>query len=212
MRILLADDDEVSCLALEALLTKRGYEVTAVTDGLEAWDVLQGDDPPRLAILDWMMPELDGVEICRRARANPKLKGVYLILLTSRDSHEHIVLGLQAGASDYVTKPFHNDELEARVNVGAQVIQLQTELANRVRDLETALEQVKQLQGLLPMCSYCKKIRDEENYWQRVEDYIIAHSDATCSHGICPDCWEKVVKPEFIKEGIPVPDGYPGAA
>jgi PleD family two-component response regulator len=209
LRILLADDDEVSCLALEALLVKRGYEVVTAADGNEAWEVLQGDDPPRIAVLDWMMPEVDGVDICRRVRATPRLKGTYLILLTSRDSREHVVAGLRAGASDYVTKPFHNDELEARVNVGAQVVHLQAELARRVQDLESALAQVKQLQGLLPMCSYCKKIRDEANYWQRVEDYITTHSDARCSHGICPTCWESVVRPELRELGIPSPDDRP---
>jgi DNA-binding response OmpR family regulator len=209
MRILLADDDEVSCLVLGALLAKRGYEVVTVGDGEEAWRVLQGEDPPRLAILDWLMPGLDGIEVCRRVRATPRLKGLYLILLTSRDSQDHIVAGLRAGASDYVTKPFHNDELEARVHVGAQMIQLQAELAQRVQELESALAQVKQLQGLLPMCSYCKKIRNEANYWQRVEDYITAHSDARCSHGICPACWETVVKPELCKQGLDRSGGGP---
>ncbi|MBN9519799.1 response regulator transcription factor [bacterium] len=209
MRILLADDDEVSRLALEAMLAKRGYEVTAVTDGAEAWAVLEGDDPPRLAVLDWMMPGLDGAEVCRRVRATPRLEGTYLLLLTSRDGQDHIVTGLRAGANDYVTKPFHNDELEARVNVGTQVVRLQAELSRRVNDLEAALAQVKQLQGLLPMCSYCKKVRDDANYWQQVEDYITTHSGAHCSHGVCPGCWEKVVRPQFKELGIPAPS-YPG--
>jgi len=209
MRILLADDDEVSCLALEALLTKRGYEVTAVTDGAEAWEVLQSDDPPRLAILDWMMPGLDGPEVCRRVRATPRLEGTYVLLLTSRDGREHVVAGLRAGASDYVTKPFHNDELEARVGVGARVVRLQAERDQRVRELEAALTKVKQLQGLLPMCSYCKKVRDDGAYWQEVGDYISAHSDAHCSHGICPGCWDTVVAAQFLQQGIALPS-YPG--
>jgi DNA-binding response OmpR family regulator len=206
MRILLAEDDEVSCLALETLLTRRGYEVGTVADGDEAWRVLTGEDPPRLAILDWMMPGLDGIEICRRVRATARLKDMYVILLTARDSREHIVAGLRAGASDYVTKPFHMDELEARLNIGAQLLQTQAELAQRVQQLEAALAKVKQLEGLLPICSYCKKIRDEKNYWQQVETYLAVHLDARCSHGICPECWDKVVTVELRRSGLTLPD------
>ena len=114
MRILIADDDDVSRLELESLLTRHGHEVVAVADGTEAWDVLQGEDPPRLAVLDWLMDEMDGVEVCRRVRERPDLRSVYLILLTSRGDKEHILAGLQAGANDYVTKPFDRDELLAR--------------------------------------------------------------------------------------------------
>lgn len=209
MKILIADDDEVSGMALEALLTKRGYEVVTAADGAEAWLILQGDDPPRLAVLDWMMPGVDGPEVCRRVRATPRLAGTYLLLLTARECPENVVAGLRAGANDYVIKPFHNDELEARINVGAQVVQLQSELAERVKELEAALAQVKQLRGLLPMCSYCKKVRDDQAYWQEVGDYIGTHTDAECSHGVCPGCWEKVIGSQFRELGIPVPD-YPG--
>lgn len=149
MRIMLADDDEVSCLALESLLTKRGHEVTAVTDGAAAWLVLEGENPPPLAILNWMMPELEGVEVCRRVRATARIKGLHLILLTSRDGRAHVVEGLRAGADDYVTKPFHEDELEARVNVGVRMVQLQAELTQHVCELEHSLAHVKRLQGLL---------------------------------------------------------------
>jgi sigma-B regulation protein RsbU (phosphoserine phosphatase) len=194
MRILIADDDDVSLLALEAMLTKRGHTVVATCDGAEAWEVLQGGDPPPLAILDWMMPGLDGVEVCRRVRAEPALKSLYLLLLTSRDSREHLIEGLRAGANDYITKPFDREELEARVNVGVEVVHLQTELKQRVRELEEALASVKQLQGMLPICSYCKKIRHDGDCWEQLEGYIIRHSDARFSHGICPDCLEAVLK------------------
>jgi DNA-binding response OmpR family regulator len=194
MRILIADDDEVSLLALEAMLGKRGHTVVAAGDGQEAWQMLQQDDPPPVVILDWMMPGLDGVDVCRRVRAEPRLKSLYLMLLTSRGSHEHVLEGLRAGANDYVTKPFAADELEARVNVGIEVVRLHEELRARVRDLEAALTNVKQLQGLLPICCYCKKIRDDHNYWQQLEGYISRHSDARFSHGICPDCLPVVLE------------------
>jgi sigma-B regulation protein RsbU (phosphoserine phosphatase) len=194
MRILIADDDDVSMLALEAMLHKRGHTVLTAGDGAAAWQILQEAEPPPLAILDWMMPVLDGVEICRRARAEPKLKTLYLMLLTSRGSREHLIEGLQAGANDYITKPFDRAELEARVNVGIEVVQLQTELKCRVRELEDALASVKQLQGMLPICSYCKKIRDDGNCWEQLEGYISRHSDARFSHGICPDCLKNALK------------------
>jgi CheY-like chemotaxis protein len=209
MRILIADDDDVSRLELAALLTRHGHEVVAVADGTEAWEVLQGEDPPRLVVLDWLMEEMDGVEVCRRVRRRPELRNVYLILLTSRGDKEHILAGLQAGANDYITKPFDRDELLARVRVGGQMVGLQAELEARVQELEDALARVKQLQGLLPICSYCKSIRDDKNYWHQVDAYVRSHSEAEFSHGICPGCWEKVVKPQFLEQGIPVPDECP---
>jgi len=199
MRILIAEDDAVSRRRLEATLQKWGYEVLAVEDGLAAWEVLQGEMPPPLAILDWMMPGMDGIEVCRKVRERSPSRPLYIIVLTARGSREDVVAGLQAGGDDYVTKPFHREELHARVKVGLRVLQLQMNLADRVRELEEALARVKQLQGLLPICSYCKKIRDDQNYWQQVEGYISEHSEAIFSHGICPDCFEKFVKPELKK-------------
>jgi diguanylate cyclase (GGDEF)-like protein len=136
MRILIADDDDVSRTALKALLANEGYEVTAVSDGTRAWEVLQGESPPRLVILDWLMDEMDGVDVCRRVREDPQLRDVYLIILTSRGDQQYIVTGLRAGANDYVTKPFDRNELLARVRVGAQMISLHAELAARVRELD----------------------------------------------------------------------------
>jgi len=209
MRILIADDDGVSRLELEALLTRHGHDVVAVADGTEAWAVLHGDDPPRLAVLDWLMDEMDGVEVCRRVRERPELRDVYLILLTSRGDQAHVLEGLRAGANDYVTKPFDRDELLARVRVGEQVVGLQAELTARVRELEDALARVKQLQGLLPICSYCKSIRDDQNYWHQVEAYVQSRTAAEFSHGVCPCCWDKVVKPQLAAFGIPAAE-FPG--
>ena len=192
MKTLIAEDDSVSRRLLQAALQKWGYEVTVTTQGREAWDALQQPGAPSLLILDWLMPELDGVEICRRIRASEALKSSYVILLTSRGSKEDIVEGLEAGADDYVTKPFDHGELRARVQVGARVIGLQNALADRVHELEEAIASVKTLQGLLPICCYCKKIRDDGNYWHRVESYIAGHANVRFSHGICPDCNDKL--------------------
>jgi DNA-binding response OmpR family regulator len=197
MRVLIAEDDAISRRVLEVFLRRWGYEVESVEDGDAAWGRLQQEDAPRLVILDWMMPGMGGVEICRRVRelARP----TYLILLTSRTGSEDIVEGLEAGADDYVTKPFNREELRARVQGGTRVVELQRSLAERVEQLEQALARVKQLQGLLPICSYCKKIRDDGNYWRQVEAYITEHSEAVFSHGICPECFDKFVTPELNK-------------
>ena len=192
MRILIAEDDPVSRRLLQAALIKWGHEVIVTANGKEAWQALQAPDAPSLLILDWLMPEMDGVEICREARKLDALKSAYLILLTSRGSKDDIVKGLEAGADDYVTKPFDHGELRARVQVGTRVVQLQTALADRVAELEEAIASVKTLQGLLPICCYCKKIRDDGNYWHRVESYIAGHANVRFSHGICPDCSERL--------------------
>ena len=196
MSVLLAEDDPVSCRALEAMLVKAGYEVAVTRDGAKAWEALQAEDSPRLVILDWMMPGLDGVEVCWKVRQAPASTSPYIILLTTKGSSDDIVAGLEAGADDYITKPFNREELRARIEVGVRMVGLQSRLAKRVCQLEQALSQVKQLQGLLPICSYCKRIRDDQNYWQQVEAYISEHVHVQFSHGICPDCYTKFVKPE----------------
>ena len=199
MKVLVAEDDRVSCRLLEARLQKDGHEVVVANDGEQAWAAFQKDPDIPLAVLDWNMPGLTGPELCQKVRQIQTQQPPYLILLTSRDSREDIVSGLQAGANDYVTKPFDFDELRARMQVGERVVRLQRSLAERVKELEEALARVKMLQGLLPICLYCKKIRDDQNYWQQLDKYITEHSEAKFSHGICPDCYEKVVKPELDK-------------
>jgi CheY-like chemotaxis protein len=166
-------------------------------------------DAPRLALLDWMMPGLDGPDVCRKVRGQAGREPPYLILLTSRGAKEDVVVGLHSGADDYLTKPFDRGELQARLQVGRRILTLQHSLADRVRELESALAQVKQLQGLLPICCYCKKIRDDQNYWQQVEQYIGKHSAARFSHGICPECWQKEVCPQFAARGSRPPP-FPG--
>jgi DNA-binding response OmpR family regulator len=197
VRILIAEDDTVSRHLLEATLAKWGYEVISTTDGVQALDALSQPDAPSLAVLDWMMPGLDGAEVCRRARSLGADRLLYIILLTAKGRKEDIVQGLTAGADDYIVKPFDRSELKARINAGERILRLQAELAARVKELELALANVKLLQGLLPICCYCKKIRNDQNYWQQVDTYIADHSEAQFTHGICPECREKIVKPEL---------------
>jgi CheY-like chemotaxis protein len=180
MRILIADDDRMSTLMLVRTLEQwGGFEPVVVHDGAAAWASITGDAPPALAVVDWMMPGIDGIELCRRIRATPLPFPVYVILLTARNSRQDLVAGLEAGADDYLTKPFDPDELRARVHVGQRTLGL---IAN-----------IKRLTGLLPICSYCKRIRSDHDYWEQVDSYITEHTDARFSHGICPPCLAKVM-------------------
>jgi CheY-like chemotaxis protein len=197
MRILIAEDDPVSRVVLTTNLVNWGHEVVSAVNGLEAWRASQEEDAPRLAIFDWMMPEMEGPEVCRRMRASPATIPPYIILLTARQGTNEVVEGMQAGADDYLTKPYHRDELRVRVQVGVRMIELQTKLADRIGELEEALDRVKRLQGIIPICGYCKKIRDDHDYWQNVESYIATHSEAEFSHSVCPSCFSEVVKPQL---------------
>jgi DNA-binding response OmpR family regulator len=194
MRILIAEDNFTARQALALHLAQWGYEVVSTADGAEAWAVLGAPGAPKLAVLDWMMPRMDGVEVCRRARALPGAEPPYLILLTARGASDDVVAGLESGADDYLTKPVAGPELRARLQAGRRVVELQASLAARVRELEAAMARVKQLQGLLPICCYCKRVRGDKDYWQQVEAYLSEHADVQFSHGICPDCYDAVVR------------------
>ena len=197
MKILIAEDDEVSRRILQLTLAAAGHEVITTQNGAAAWAILEKDDSPSLAILDWMMPDMDGLEVCRLARRQKSVTPVYIILLTAKGNKADVVQGLEAGANDYILKPFNRAELNARITVGETVINLQHNLAARVGELENALAQVKLLQGILAICSYCKNIRDDQNYWQQLETYVSEHSEAQFSHSICPKCYESIVKTQL---------------
>jgi CheY-like chemotaxis protein len=199
MKVLIAEDEPDSRHLLEIMVGRWGYEAQAARDGLEALEALERNDAPPLALLDIMMPGMDGLEVCRRIKQRESARPFYVIMLTAKTLPREVVTGLEAGADDYLTKPFDSNELRARIRVGERIIELQQSLALRVAELEDALSRVKQLQGLLPICSYCKKIRDDRNYWEQVESYIARHSEAQFSHGICPDCYAQFVTPDIEK-------------
>ena len=212
MRVVIAEDDRVTGEILARTLQRWEYHTTLVGDGAEAWERLRTATEPTLAILDWMMPGMDGPDVCRRVRADLPLANMYLLLVTARESRGDVIAGLDAGADDYIIKPFDPDELRARIAVGARVLGLQQKLAERVTELQAALSNVKQLRGLLPICSYCKRIRGDDQYWLQVEAYIADHSDAQFSHGICPTCYVEMEKQiESYAKGRRAPDGSEGA-
>jgi DNA-binding response OmpR family regulator len=196
VKILLAEDDPMFALLLQRLLQGE-YEVLLARDGVEAWEALLAQGAPQLAVLDWLMPRMDGIEVCRRVRHQPDMASTYMILLTSRDHIKDILAGFEAGADDYLVKPCDPEELRARVRVGRRVVELQSALAAHVAQLQQALASVRQLQGLLPICSYCKRIRNDQNYWEQLETYVSDHSEANFSHGICPSCYQSIMKPQL---------------
>jgi len=147
-RILVAEDELTFRHMLKTFLTKWGYQVVVVSDGLEAWKVLQGEDRPRLALLDWMMPGMDGVEVCRAIREKKPDPYVYLILLTSRDQKQDVVEGMEAGADDYLIKPFDPRELRARIHAGERIIELEDRLI-RAQEALRELATHDPLTGLL---------------------------------------------------------------
>jgi phosphoserine phosphatase RsbU/P len=194
LRVLVADDDATLRYGLGVQLQRWGYDPILCEDGSGAREWLMSDTPPTLAILDWSMPGADGVTLCREVRATPRISTMYVMLLTARDTAAEMVAGLEQGADEYIVKPFDWTVLRARLNTGARVAVLQNSLAQRVRELQAALTTVKQLSGLLPICSYCKRIRRDGNYWQQLEAYISEHSEADFSHGVCPTCFEEAKK------------------
>ncbi|MDR3089895.1 MAG: response regulator transcription factor [Desulfobulbaceae bacterium] len=192
MKILVADDDSTSRLMLRGILSKWGdKEIITVADGHAAWQILEDPATPMIAILDWEMPGIDGVELCRMVKARSNPQPIHLILLTGRQTKDDIVLGLNSGADDYITKPFNNGELRARIGVAERLVNAQLSLSRKIEELAEALKHVKTLQGIIPICMHCHKIRVDEEAWHRIEAYIEDHSDAHFSHGICPECLEK---------------------
>lgn len=198
MKILVAEDDPVSRRLLEVKLAKWGYEVVTARDGCEAWRILEAADAPQLAVLDWMMPGMDGIEVCRRVRKKTPGQYIYVILLTALDREADLVAGMEAGADDYMTKPFSSGELRVRLCAGIRILDMEYELLaardaqkKLVDELQETLAKVKTLSGLIPICSGCKKIRDDKGYWKQLEIYISQHSNALFSHGYCPDCFAK---------------------
>lgn len=183
MKILAVEDDAVSRAVLRKALRRLKHEVIEAGDGEAAWEKLQAE-PVRVVVSDWMMPIADGLDLCRRIRARPGKDYIYFILLTSRDAtEENQRAAADAGVDDFLTKPLDLAELWTRLRVAERILHYTT--------------QVRQLEELLPICSYCKKIRDDQNYWQQMEGYINERTGSEFSHSVCPDCYTRVIIPEL---------------
>lgn len=183
MKILAVEDDAVARAVLRQALKRLGHETVEAKDGGEAWRKLESD-PVRVVVSDWMMPESDGLELCRKIRSRVGTEYIYFILLTSRDATaDNQAEAADAGVDDFLTKPLDVNELWTRLRVAERILKYTT--------------QVRQLEEMLPICSYCKKIRDDQNYWQQLEGYISERTGSDFSHSVCPDCYTRVIVPEL---------------
>jgi phosphoserine phosphatase RsbU/P len=195
MKILIAEDDPLTLGLLTELVRKWDYETISVNNGDLAWENLQRDDNPLILLADWQIPGVHGDELCRRARTQLTAKPLHIILTTaSQLTVESKVRALAAGADDYLLKPYDPRELQARLHVGERALISEVELRRRVIELETALAQVQQLKGLLCICRDCKRIRDEQEHWQTIENYLAERTDVTFTHCLCPKCTESRVR------------------
>jgi CheY-like chemotaxis protein len=192
MKVLIAEDDPTTRLVLERTLAGWGYDVISCRDGGEAVEALGAKDPPRLAILDWMMPVTDGLEVCRTIRRTPELGATYVILLTARSTKEDLVEGFRAGADDYVIKPFDRQELRARLGAGIRIVELEGSLAQRAKEIDSALAQLEDLRSLFPACAGCGASRDDGEYHDQVNAYLSSHPEAVFTHWVCPQCAPRV--------------------
>ena len=190
MNLLIVEDDPVSRTLLEKRFTSWGLSFVSSPDGAAAWDAFEATEI-NFVITDWMMPEMDGLDLVRRIRRARRPYYTYIILLTARTDKADLVRAMAAGADDYVTKPFDRAELQVRVQAGLRVLALEEKLAAKIRDLEAAAAHVATLQTLLPICMYCKRIRQDGDYWDQVEHYLATHTDLQFSHSVCPECLEK---------------------
>lgn len=173
---------------LETHLNQWGFGVVSTSDGVECLAAFEAEEGINLAILDWMMPGLEGPEVCRKIKATPGSPFVYVMMLTALTEKEHIVKALSTGADDYLAKPWNPAELEARVRAGLRIVKLESTLRRKIANLQGALDHVEQLRGILPICAWCHKIRDDSDYWRSVEEYFETYSKTQFTHSICPDC------------------------
>jgi phosphoserine phosphatase RsbU/P len=187
----MAEDDPVSAKVLQATLSNFGYEPVIARDGAEAWDKFN-QEPVRLIVTDWMMPGLDGLALCEKVRARAHTPYTYFILLTANHtSAENYALATAAGVDDFMTKPLDRIAIRMRLAVAERILKYTAE--------------IRQLRDLIPICSYCRKVRDEHDYWERVETYIQRETCSRFSHGACPECYEKDVKRFQAEQGSEAP-------
>lgn len=189
VKILIAEDEFTTRMMVQVCLENWGYRVESVTNGEEAWALLQKPDAPHIAILDWEMPGIDGVEVCRRVKEMDMENPPYVILLTARDDQQDIVRGFDAGADDYMTKPFNDNELRARVRVAERLVRTQSSLAESVTELKEALNQLEKLDSGVELCRSCTKVYSPYDMeWHSLEDVLKNGADPRIISGHCNNC------------------------
>ena len=197
-KVLVTDDNPEIRLMSTMLLRKTGYEVLEASTGQECLDALRVHHPD-LVLLDVMLPDMAGTQVCKQIKTDENLKDIFVILASGiQISSENQAEGLDIGADAYIVRPIPNKEFLARVQAGERIKGAEDALREKERqqqtlilELEEALAEIKTLKGCIPICATCKKIRDDDGYWEYLEAYISKHTDATFTHGICPACFEK---------------------
>jgi sigma-B regulation protein RsbU (phosphoserine phosphatase) len=180
MNVLVVDDDAVVRVLVKTMVQELGHDVSVASSGVEAWAHLSGS-PVHVVVSDWIMPDVDGLELCRRIRAEVSSEYTYVILLTALGERSHYLMAIDAGVDDFLTKPFEPDLIAARLRVAERIVGLR--------------RHVQHLEKLLPICMYCKKIRDGAQEWVRVEEFLKRETSRQLTHGICQHCYETVARP-----------------
>ena len=195
-KILIVDDDPDILFATARIVESAGYEVLKASTADHCMKLVKKSRPD-LILLDVVLPDTEGTVICRQIKEDPALKDIFVVLISGEKTESaRQANGLESGADGYIARPITNRELLARVNAMVRILEAERERDRLIIQLKAALAEVKTLSGLLPICSGCKKIRDDKGYWNQIESYINKHSEAQLSHGICPECAEKYY-PDF---------------
>lgn len=183
LHIVIAEDDLVTRRLIEKILRDEGHDVTALCTGQEAWAHLERH-PVQVIVSDWNMPDMDGLDLCRRVRALQRETYTYFILITAATRNAaNIHAAVAAGVDDFLSKPANPVEISMRLHVASRIL--------------SYAGQVRQLESLIPICSYCKKVRDDSNLWQAVDQYLSQQTGRDLSHSICPECYRTVVQKEL---------------
>lgn len=183
MKILIAEDDQISRKLLTTTLKQFGHEVKAFDNGTDAWAAFDAS-PVRVIVSDWLMPGVDGLDFCRKVRAREQTEYTYFILLTANvQGKDTYVEAMNAGIDDFLAKPLDRDQIWMRLKVAERILRYATT--------------IQALESMLPICSYCKNVRDDNNYWQQVETYLSNRTGTSFSHSVCPTCYTQKVKPEL---------------
>jgi DNA-binding response OmpR family regulator len=195
MKIQIVEDDPIAAMLLSASLKALGHEARLADGGLAAWEQFK-QEPTRVIVSDWMMPDLDGLELCRRIRGAGGEYTYFILLSNMSATGENLDQAMAAGVDDFLSKPAKVNELKARLHVAERILNYAT--------------QVRQLEEIIPICGYCRKLRDDRDYWSQVEEYIGRQTGSSFSHGVCPDCYDKVIVPQMKELGVEPPP-YPHA-
>ena len=188
MKILIAEDEYTTRLMVQVCLENWGYSIESVEDGETAWDIINQKNPPQIAVLDWEMPGISGVELCRKIKALDRSSPIHVILLTARDSKNDISKGFEAGADDYITKPFNDDELRARIRVAERIVTIQSSLNSSLEELREALDLVQAFEEPVAICGKCQKIGGFDGSWRSPKELLEYPVDPRFIELDCPDC------------------------